>query len=214
MKTQKLIHNFVEEGPARPLKHPLFQALLWMSGLLMYLLVFIYFDGFRPNLMEKLQNPGFIFELLVLCLLGGTASLAAFCLSRPDSFQMPWVKYLPLTLVFVWALTAFIGAGDEIAIRNLLHSMTLGQFDCPYHILLFSCVPGIVIFVLIRMGAAIHYYWAGFMATLSVTSLAYLFMRLVEDNDNPAHLIVWHALPIILMCLIGMYAGRYALKWR
>lgn len=214
METQRLIKTFVEEGAAAPLIHPVYQALLWMSGLCLYLLIFMYFDGFRPNLMQKLQNPGFIFELVILCLLGGSASLAAFCLSRPDSFQLPWVQYLPFLLFFVWGVTAFIGAGDEIAISNLLHSMTLGQFDCPWHILFFSCVPGIVIFVLIRMGASIHYYWAGFMATFSVTSLAYLFMRLVEDNDNPAHLIVWHALPIFLMCLLGMYAGRYALKWR
>jgi hypothetical protein len=214
METQKLISQFVDEGAARPLKHPLYQALLWMTGLILYLIVFMFFDGFRPNLMEKLQDLGFIIELLVLCLLGGSASFAAFCLSRPDSFQMSWVNYLPIPLVFIWMLTAFIGAGDEIAIRNLLHSITLGQFDCPWHILFFSSVPGIVMFVLIRMGASIRYYWAGFMATLSVTSLAYLFMRFVEDNDNPAHLIVWHALPIFLMCLVGMYAGRYALKWR
>ncbi len=214
METHKLIDKFVEEGATRPLKHPMSQALLWMSGLILYMFIFMFFDGFRPNLMQKIQSPGFIFELIVLCLLGSSASLAAFCLSRPDGFQMPWIKYLPLPLFVVWAVTAFIGSGDQIGFRNLLHSMTLGQFDCPWHILFFSGIPGVAIFVLIRMGASIRYYWAGFMATLSVTSLAYLFMRLVEDNDNPAHLIVWHAMPIFLMCLVGMYAGRYALKWR
>jgi hypothetical protein len=214
MDTQELIKNFIEEGAAKPLKHPLNQALLWVSGLLLYMLIFMFFDGLRPNLMQKLENPIFIFELFVLFLLCVSASLAAFCLSRPDSYQMPWVKYLPLPLFLIWAVTAFISAGDEIAFRKLLDSMTLGQFDCPWHILFFSGLPGVVIFVLIRMGASIRYYWAGFMATLSVTSLAYLFMRLVEDTDNPAHLIVWHALPIILLCLVGMVAGRYALKWR
>ena len=64
------------------------------------------------------------------------------------------------------------------------------------------------------MGVAINYYWAGVMSTMSVTAFAYLFMRLVEGNDNPAHLIIWHIVPIILMCLLGIYAGRKALRWR
>jgi len=41
-----------------------------------------------------------------------------------------------------------------------------------------------------------------------------MLMRLIEQNDNPAHLIVWHALPIMLMCMAGMMIGKFALKWR
>lgn len=50
------------------------------------------------------------------------------------------------------------------------------------------------------------------MATLSVTALGYMRMRLIEQNDNPAYLIVWHALPIMLMCAAGMIIGKFALN--
>lgn len=56
-------------------------------------------------------------------------------------------------------------------------------------------------------------YWAGIMAALSVTAFAYVGMRLVEMNDNPAHLIFWHALPVMIMSIAGMLAGRYTLRW-
>lgn len=214
MNTDDLIQLFVREGAARPLRHPVQQTMLWVGGLLVYLMILLLMAGFRPDILTRLGVPGFWLELVLLFLLGVSASISAFCMSRPDGMQWPWSRYLPFPLMLLWALVAFVGARGQIDINNLWHSMTLGQFDCPWHILLFSAVPAIVIFMLIRMGAAIRYHWAGMMATLSVTSFAYLFMRLVENNDNPAHLIVWHALPILLLCIIGMFAGRYTLRWR
>lgn len=213
MNTSELIRRFVDEGAGRPLLHPMMQSLLWIAGILLYLFVFLMVDGFRPGIFEKLTSTGFVLELILLLLIGISATLSAFCLSRPDDFQMPWIKYSPFPLLFIWVVVAFATQADSIGIGYLWYSLSLDQFDCPIHILLFSTLPGIALFFLVRMGAAIRYYWAGGMTTLSVTAFAYLFMRLVENNDNPAHLLVWHALPIFLMCLIGMVAGRKALRW-
>ena len=213
MNTDELVKRFVDEGAGKPLLHPMQQSLLWLAGILFYLFIFLFFDGFRPDLDEKLGLTSFMFELFLLFLIATSATIAAFCLSRPDGFQKPWIKYLPIPLLVVWAIIAFAGAGSEIGFQHLWNSASLRQFDCPSHIILFSLLPGVAIFILVRMGAAIHYNWAGIMATLSVTSFAYLFMRLVENTDNPAHLIVWHAIPIMLMCLIGMFVGRRVLRW-
>ncbi|NNE37337.1 MAG: DUF1109 family protein, partial [Gammaproteobacteria bacterium] len=96
---------------------------------------------------------------------------------------------------------------------NLINSVALVEVHCPIHIIGFSAIPAVVIFFLVRMGAVIRIYWAGVMSALSVTAFAYLFMRLVESNDNPAHLIIWHAIPILVLCLVGMYAGKKTLRW-
>ena len=213
MNTDELVKRFVDEGAGKPLLHPMQQSLLWLAGILLYLFVFLFFDGFRPDIDEKLGLTSFIFELFLLFLIATVATIAAFCLSRPDGFQKPWIKYLPIPLLVVWAIIAFAGAGSEIGFQNFWNSASLRQFDCPSHIILFSLLPGVAIFIFVRMGAAIRYKWAGIMATLSVTSFAYLFMRLVENTDNPAHLIVWHAIPILVLCLIGMFAGRSVLRW-
>ena len=213
METSDLIKKFVDEGAGKPLLNPMQQSILWIAGILLYLFVFLFFDGFRPGLGEKLSLPEFILELGILFLVGTSATFAAFCLSRPDTLQLPWIRYAPFPLLLIWALVAFASKTENLGPGQLWNSVSLGQFDCPLHILLFSTLPGIFIFLLVRMGAAIRYYWAGVMSTLSVTAFAYFFMRLVEDNDNPAHLLIWHALPIFLMCLIGMFAGRKALRW-
>jgi hypothetical protein len=214
MNTDDLIRQFVDEGAGKPLLNPMLQSVLWIAGISLYLYVFLFFDGFRPDVSEKLALTEFVVELFVLFLIGFSATIAAFCLSRPDSFQLPWIKYLPFPLIVVWIFIAFANAGSELGLNSLLQSVNMQRLDCPIHLLLFSSLPGIAMFVLIRMGAAIRYYWAGIMSTLSVTAFAYLFMRLVEYNDNPAHLIIWHALPVFLLCLLGMYAGRKTLRWR
>ena len=213
MNTNELISKFIDEGAGRPLLHPMWQSLLWISGILLYLFVFLIVDGFRPGITEMLAMPGFVLELFILVLIGTTATLAAFCLSRPDCLQLPWVTFTPFPFLIIWALVAFANQGDGTRMEYLWYSLSLDQFDCPLHIILFSTLPGIVLFFLVRMGAAIRYYWAGVMSTLSVTAFAYIFMRLVENNDNPTHLLVWHALPIFLMCMIGMVAARKALRW-
>ncbi|MGK0296969.1 MAG: hypothetical protein ACI9XC_000569 [Gammaproteobacteria bacterium] len=214
MNTDDLIRQFADEGASKPLLNPKFQSMLWIVCISIYLLLLLFLGGFRPDISEKLLSTAFMLELSILFLIGSSATFAAFCLSRPDGFQVPWVKYVPFPLIIVWSLIAFSSAGSDIGFQYLWQSVNLDRYDCPLHILFFSTLPGIVIFVLIRMGVAIKYYWAGVMSTLSVTAFAYLFMRLVEGNDNPAHLIIWHIVPIILMCLLGIYAGRKALRWR
>ncbi len=213
MNTEDIIHQITDEGASRPLLHPAQQSILWLIGINVYLLIFLFFDGFRPDVMDKLNSSAFLIELFMLFIIGMSATFAAFCLSRPDDFQMPWIKYLPFPLLLIFAVYVFFSAGEHLQINNLINSVALVEIHCPIHILGFSLVPAIVIFILVRMGAAIRYYWAGIMSILSVTAFAYLFMRLVENNDNPAHLFVWHALPILLLCVIGMLIGRKTLRW-
>jgi hypothetical protein len=116
-------------------------------------------------------------------------------------------------MVIPWAIVALFFA-PEFNSENFLSVFTLSQCECPWHLFLISAPPGVVIFLIARQGASTECLWTGSMATLAVTSFGYLCMRLIEQNDNPAHLIVWHALPILLMCLAGMFLGKFVLKWR
>jgi len=213
MDTDKLIQKMVGEGAQKPLPHPVKQTLMWLAGTLVYLGVLGAYNGLRADIADKFSQGSYIAEIALLSVMAVSAALAEFYLSRPDAHQKPWTQYVPFGFLAIWVIAAFGGAGD-ISWGTLFHSMTLGQFDCPWHIALFSVPPGIAIFLIVRRGATIQCCWAGSMATLSVTAFGYMLMRLIEQNDNTAHLIVWHALPIVLMCGIGMMAGKFALKWR
>lgn len=212
MNTDQLIDKLVAEGAQKPLPHPIKQVLFWLMGTLIYLAAFCLFVGFRDDIAAKFAEPLYIIELVFMSLAALSAAWAAVCLSRPDCCQMPWIKYIPFVFLVLWAAVAFLGF-KNLSGSEIVHMAALRQFDCPWHILLFSLPPGIALFLLIRIGAPIQLCWAGIMAALSVTAFAYVCMRLVEMNDNPAHLLVWHALPVMIISIVGMLAGKYTLRW-
>lgn len=213
MDTNQLIDALVIEGAQRPLPSPMKQALVWLAGALLYVTALTAFNGVRSDIADKLDSPIFMLELVLLFATASSAALAALYLSRPDGHQMPWLRYVPIGFAALWAATAFAGA-PEVSLVDILQSLTAGQFDCPWNILMLSAPPGVVIFFIIHKGATIRCCWAGGMAALGATSLGYLWMRVIEQNDGMAHLIVWHALPILLMCIVGMMAGQMVLRWR
>lgn len=212
MNTDQLIDKLVAEGAQKPLPHPVKQVSFWLLGTLIYLAVFCLFVGFRDDIAAKFAEPLYTFELVFMSLTALSAAWAAVYLSRPDCCQMPWIKYVPFVFLTLWAAVAFLGF-KNLSGSQIVQMAALRQFDCPWHILLFSLPPGIALFFLIRKGAPLQLYWAGIVAALSVTAFAYAGMRLVEMNDNPAHLLVWHALPVMIISIAGMLAGKYTLRW-
>ena len=213
MNTDQLIDKLVAEGAHKPLPHPMLQALFWLTGTLVYLAALSGYNGFRADIAEKFAETLYFAEVTLLSLTAMSAALAALYLSRPDCRQMPWIKYVPFGFLVFWAAVAFTES-EMLNVTNIFYTVTLCEFDCLWYIFLFSTPPGIALFLVIRAGAPVQCYWAGTMATLSVTAFGYLCMRFVEMNDNPAHLLVWHALPVMMMCIAGMIAGKYALRWR
>ena len=214
MNTEDLIQKLVNEGPQDPMPHPMRQTMIWLLGMLLYLSLFSAYIGLRPDITVKLHQLSFGLEIILLLGLGISSALSAFCLSRPDAHQMPWIKYVPFIFLLLWVMTAFTGTSEQVNLQNIVHSMSLSHFDCPFYIIMFSVPPGIALFIFVRMGVTTQCYWAGSMATLSVTSFGYILMRLIEPSDDPVHLIVWHALPIIVICMFGMFFGKFILKWR
>lgn len=214
MKTERLIQLLSDEGPKKPMLHPMIQTLLWLFAMFLYILLFAGYTGLRPDFAEKFFNANYFIELLLLIGIGVSSAWTAFCLARPDGHQIPGLKLISFMFVLLWIVIAFSGTLNQINSQEIIQSMSLKQFDCPAHIALFSLPPGIALFLFIRTGVTTQFYWAGAMATLSVTSMGYLLMRIIEPNDNPAHLIIWHALPIIAISLLGIMMGKLVLKWR
>lgn len=214
MNTDLLISKIIDEGAKKPLARPHIQAAYWLSGALIYIFGLCAYNGFRPDLYEKLSTPLYGLELFFLGLMSVSTALAALCLARPDVHQKSWIKVIPFVLFMPWAMIAYFNSSGHIDFESLYSSLCASKFDCPWHIAIFSIPPGACLFYIIRKAAPIQCCWAGTMATWSVASLAYIAMRIAEQNDNLAHLIIWHALPVMLMCMVGMVLGKISLKWR
>jgi hypothetical protein len=212
MDTDSLISRLAAEGPRKPMLPLSAQMIAWLAGTALWLAAFAAHSGLRPDLAQKLAEIYFRPELMVLAGLGITAAIAALCLSRPDSMQMPWIRFAPLIFLAFWAVMAALGMKD--AGSGFARALDDPHFDCIGCILALAVPPGIAMFLMVRAGAPVNSLWAGGMAAGSVAAFAYLGMRLVEQNDNPAHLLVWHALPVLVLCGVGMAAGKIFLRWK
>jgi hypothetical protein len=64
-----------------------------------------------------------------------------------------------------------------------------------------------------RNFASTHYRWAGSIAILSAFSVGALWLRLQEVNDSIVHVIEWHYLPMLAVGVVGLWLGKWLLKW-
>ncbi len=209
-----LISKLSGEGPRKPLAAPAIRILPWLGVALAYLLIASVMKGFRYDLDDKLVNPFFWTEIALLAATGISAAFAAAYLSEPDVHGKPNMRFLPL--FFFIPLTAYIVFQQwmpEFTGANLMHAINHAAWHCAGFIFVFSVPPGVLLFWMMRKAATVRVYWAAGMATLSVTSFAYLVMRFVEPTDDAMHLLLWHALPALLVALTGIALGRLALRW-
>jgi hypothetical protein len=212
METQQLIANLVGEGAKKPMPGVLRQMGLWLAVTFVWITLVACHSGLRPDIMQKLHATFFIPELLFLGAISFSSAAAALFLSRPDAMQKPKIRWLPLLFVIPWAVLATLNMGPMDG--SLAQTMNSMRFDCAGCILLCAAVPAAAMFLMVRKGAAASTGWAGGMTAFSVATFAYLCMRVIEQNDDPLHLVMWHALPVFILCFIGIAAGKTILRWR
>jgi hypothetical protein len=207
MDTENLIQRLATAGPRKPLAHPVITAGKWLLAVSMYVIVIAVFSDVRPDLGMKRHQPMFVMELVGMLATSVTAALAASWLALPDVGQRPWIRYLPFLPLLLLAVMLLEEMGPADAIP-LIECVKLQRYDCIIRIVLFSLLPAAWLFGTIQRAAPTRCCWAGSMAALSVASFGYILLRLVDPNDDPSQLIVWHFLPVLIVTMIGMAVGR------
>lgn len=215
-KTSTLIDSLVESGAQKPMAEPRLQAALWFALIVGYMGIYMAIIGFRPDLAQKIGDPRYLIELGLLGCISASALYSAFCLARPDAYQSSHLhQYMPLWLFVVWCAVVFAcGPSSSMSVDTFAYSITLAQYDCVKCIVVFSVPLAAALFFMIRRGAVIYTARAGGMAALAVTAFAYICLRLEEPMDDPTHLILWHGLPILLLCLCAALLGTRVFRWR
>ena len=215
MNTDQLIQQMTQEGAKKPMMSPFHQTLFWLLLISCYFGIALLLTGTRPDLMHKLTQPHYTAELITLTILGASASFAAFNLARPtSSIHRTWVMHLPvyallaLCLVMLWS---WIKMPSTHSFWN--HSNAADGMNCIMTMGQFSIAPLFALFCIMRLGAVIRRFHAGAMVLLSVSAFAALLMRFIEDNDNFMHIFIWHILPALAACLLGIGASHFFLRW-
>lgn len=211
-QTEALIAQLATEGPRKTWPHPLKITLWWLAAIACYAAVFLWIDGIRPDLPDRWKNPAFLTDLLLVMAMGITSLVAASWLALPDVNQQPWVRLLPfIPLLLLGGILGYGVATD--AATTLIECALSKRFDCVLHLIAVSLLPVALLIVTLRKAAPLHTHWAGGMALLAGTSFSYLLLRLVEAEDDPYHLLMWHFTPALLIMGLGMLLGHALLTW-
>ena len=209
-KINELITTLAQDAPlVKTAPHPLVLSLQWMAVACTYLGVSLLVSGLRPDLMLKFQQPWFAAEIAVLVGMFVATCLSAALLSFPDLHQMRRVAFAPAAMFALFALTIFFAwRADSPPAPLPTHNM-----ECTLSIILLAILPAAWTLYVMRKFASTHHYWAGSIALLFAFSIGALWLRLYESNDSIMHVIQWHYLPMIGFGLIGIWLGKWALKW-
>ena len=100
---------------------------------------------------------------------------------------------------------------DGDPVRRLLvlpiHSL------CVIEIAGFGIVPAWALFAMLRRAAPLRPAWSGALATLAAAALGAAATQVLCPIDDPAHQLVGHVLPVILLAAAGTLVGRRAFDW-
>ncbi len=207
MQTNDFIATLALEGSGKPFPRSSYVMIGWLAAITSYFGVIVAFYGFRPDMAEKLAQPVYITELLGMAATAIMAAWAASWLALPDTNQKSWIRFLPF-IALAFTMGILVHGMFTTSSLTFIECLKMGRYDYIVRIIIYSLLPGGLMFYTIQKAAPVRCCWAGSMAGLSVASFCYILLRLIGESDDPTQLFVWHFLPVFLIMAIGMIVGQ------
>lgn len=213
MRTEEIIAGLTREV-AKPVRaaNPWVMFSIWGSITLIAFVVLAAYLGLRLDINDRLNEPLFMLEILLLLGLVVTGAISAFWLAFPDCRQQHWLLLAPLPIFVAYvALLLFRAIVPDATAQPL--DIDHSSLECALCITLFAPLPASLMLWQIRRGATVLPRRAGLLAMLVSGAMGHLLLKFVEANDDVLHLLVSHLLPISALGLLGWLAGRKILAW-
>lgn len=210
IETSDVIEALVADArPVRRLRPPAWRAALWLllPALMFGLLTLAH--GVRPDLSQRLHEPGFVFNLVASLLTGVLAAAASFMLNLPDRTRA-WAL-LPVPALIAWlatlgqgCLTNWVNIGPE--------GMQLGETARCFATLLVTSLPlALGLFAMLRHGAVLLPNTLTLTASLAVAAMSATAMLLFHRLDASAMVLIWNLGTAVVIVALGSSLGRRVL---
>ena len=212
MRTDDLIIELARRAsPVTPLAPPAVRCARWAGAMVLLTAVGVLLLGPRADLARALVQPAYGARLVTTLLTAALASFGAFTLSVPNAHRSPLTQILPYAAFASWILllTALLFSGGEPIGRLLAFPV---NWPCGYKIFGFSLIPGVVLFMLIGRAAPLQIIQNAATAALAATTLGAVATQLICPVDDPAHQLVGHVLPVVVLAVIGLAVGYRTLE--
>jgi hypothetical protein len=163
--------------------------------------------GLRVDIGDQALSAKFIFDTVILLLLGVLSIMAAFSLSVP-SLSAKSAYRLPL---FVFGLIILATGYSFITTSNPFLYLGHG-FSCVYEIIGISILPAAILFYFVRRAAVLRRDIVGLLVLMSGVSFGLLGTQFTCVDSTPMHIIIWHILPTAIVMSFGVLLSRRLIK--
>lgn len=211
MKTEDLIRVLATDGsrPVISIERSLMRALLlgvFVSAPLSFAVMHP-----RPDFAAAIRTFPFVFKLLIVILLAGTA--AAFLAETARPVAVPSrarsVLLAPVLLLGGVILELARFPAHEWATRLLGHN----ALHCLASISLLSLPPMASLLVALRRGAPRRPAVAGAVAGLVAGAVAASLYAITCRDDSPLFVATWYSIAIAAVTALSAYSGSRILRW-
>jgi len=192
----------------KPIAHPVFRVIPWVVFSVIYSVIIVKYLGMRSDIVPKMTDPYFLFEIVLVISMSLSAAIAAAWICVPDMRGQKWMIAVPFSLLFVFAML--------IGIKAIVESYTApGLFwhKCVTEATIFGVLPVLAIIVLTIRGKTTRPVMLSIMNVISVGGLAYAGLRLTCMSDNIGHVNTFHILPYLVFGLLISLIARRLYRW-
>lgn len=213
MTPDKEINATIDQlcGDLKPVKCmcPYWRSSLWITIAVTYTFAVALMVGFRPQLIDKILDQYFIFEIGLALATGLTATIVTFWLTLPDSRRYDPFLAVPATLFAVHVFWM----GDRFLMEGMGDTPKEWFTNCWINTALIAGLPAGVVAFLIRKGACVRPRLLAFNALLAVSSFGWIGMRFTCPYDSVGKAYLINFLPLIVVGLVVGVTAKRLFRW-
>lgn len=200
-------------APVKPAPWAYLSTIRWIIVFSLCLIVGLSWYAHMNNHPTSLFDPLFLTFSAVMWVAAICAMAAAFQLSLPQAkiSRRTWV--LLILAILLWlGLACHAVCGSTWG--ELRHELDLNHAHyCAADLILLSLLPITLLILMLRRAAPTRFGLAGFATLLAVASLAAIASNFLCTMETPAHMFIWHFLPVLIVGGFGILLGKLLLKW-
>jgi hypothetical protein len=205
--TPDLIESLVQNlTPVRRLRPPLFRAACWLGLATIVLVLIAISQGLRPDLAQRLEEFGFVVEMLGSLLTGISSAVTAFMLSLPDRSRF-WFL-LPALPLAAWLSTV----GYQCLYNWVsfdANGLMLGETARCFATLALTSLPlSLAMLVMLRQAAPLRPTAVTLAGSLAVAAMTASALSLFHAFDATLMILLWNLGTIVLVVGVGGILGR------
>lgn len=216
-ETSTLIEYLTDDlAPVKLHHHAFMRALCWTLMSVLYVGLVYLIGGaigamhVRADIFEKFHDAAFLFENILVFLIGASAAYSAAWLVTPDAGGegRQAVHIVPPVLLCVFLLWNIVNA-----ILQGTHGMALHITHCAPEGLIFAFVPAMIGALMIKGAATTRPVMLACMNVVSLGAFGYIGLRLGCPLDTVGHAFIYHSAPFILMGIAFSALARCIFRW-